>query len=184
MEQHSSSTCIWIIHVSQLIRYSRGCGSYHDFFHRGLLLTSKLLIQWFLVVITSKDFRSSLRNIIRHKWPWIWFPCCNHNSVNSLYITYLRSYTTGATSGSLLGQELPTLLEDPNLSPLACGIRGAQSLVFFVVLCWPFLSHCPLTFGIVKQNKTKQNQSDRSQTSLMGVERHSTGRILSSFDDT
>jgi hypothetical protein len=150
MEQHSSSTCMWIIYVSQLIRYSRGCGSYHDFFHRGLLLTSKLLIQWFLVVITSKDFRSSLRNIIRHKWPWIWFPCCNHNSVNSLYITYHRRYTTGATSGALLEQELPTLLEDPSLSPLVCGIRGAQSLVFFVVLCWPFLSHCPLTFGIVK----------------------------------
>ena len=37
-------------YISQLIRYSRACGSYHDFLDRGLLLTRKLLHQGFLVV--------------------------------------------------------------------------------------------------------------------------------------
>jgi hypothetical protein len=31
------------VYISQLIRYSRACGSYQDFFARGLLLTRKLL---------------------------------------------------------------------------------------------------------------------------------------------
>ena len=34
------------VYISQLIRYSRGCGSYQDFLDRGLLLTRKLLNQW------------------------------------------------------------------------------------------------------------------------------------------
>jgi hypothetical protein len=36
--------------ISQLIRYSRACGSYQDFLDRGLLLTRKLLKQGFLLV--------------------------------------------------------------------------------------------------------------------------------------
>jgi hypothetical protein len=31
------------VYISQLIRYSRTCGSYQDFLDRGLLLTRKLL---------------------------------------------------------------------------------------------------------------------------------------------
>jgi hypothetical protein len=38
------------IYISQLIRYSRTCGSYQDFLDRGLLLTRKLLTQGFLLV--------------------------------------------------------------------------------------------------------------------------------------
>jgi hypothetical protein len=38
------------VYISQLIRYSRACGSYHDFLDRGLLLTRKLLNQEFLLV--------------------------------------------------------------------------------------------------------------------------------------
>ena len=36
-------------YISQLIRYSRACGSYHDFLDRGLLLTRESLNQGFLV---------------------------------------------------------------------------------------------------------------------------------------
>jgi hypothetical protein len=43
--------------ISQLIRYSRACVSYQDFLDRGLLLTRKLLNQWFLLV----KLKSSLR---------------------------------------------------------------------------------------------------------------------------
>jgi hypothetical protein len=38
------------VYISQLIRYSRACDSYQDFLDRGLLLTRKLLNQWFLFV--------------------------------------------------------------------------------------------------------------------------------------
>jgi hypothetical protein len=36
-------------YISQLIRYSRACGSYQDYLDRGLLLTMKLLNQGFLL---------------------------------------------------------------------------------------------------------------------------------------
>jgi hypothetical protein len=36
------------VYLSQLIRYSRACGSYQDFLDRGLLLTRKLLNHGFL----------------------------------------------------------------------------------------------------------------------------------------
>jgi hypothetical protein len=45
------------VYISQLIRYSRACGSYRDFLDRGLLLTRKLLNQEFLLV----KLKSSLR---------------------------------------------------------------------------------------------------------------------------
>jgi hypothetical protein len=45
------------VDISQLIRYSRACGSYQDFLDRGLLLTRKLLNQGILLV----KLKSSLR---------------------------------------------------------------------------------------------------------------------------
>ena len=45
------------VYISQLIRYSRACISYHDFLDRGLLLTRKLLNQEFQMV----KLKSSLR---------------------------------------------------------------------------------------------------------------------------
>ena len=50
------------VYVSQLIRYSRACGSYQDFRDRGLLLTRKLLNQEFLLV----KLRSSLPMFYGH----------------------------------------------------------------------------------------------------------------------
>ena len=50
-----SAAAAYGLYISQLIRYSRACGSYHDF-DRGLLLTKKLLNQGFLLV----KFQSSL----------------------------------------------------------------------------------------------------------------------------
>jgi hypothetical protein len=45
------------VYISQLIWYSRDCGSYQDFLNRGLLQTGKLLNQGFLLV----KLKSSLR---------------------------------------------------------------------------------------------------------------------------
>ena len=41
---------VYGVYISQLIRYSRACGSYMDFLDRGLLITRKLLNQGFLLV--------------------------------------------------------------------------------------------------------------------------------------
>jgi hypothetical protein len=38
------------VYISQMMRYSRACGSYQDFLDRGLLLIRKLLNQGFLLV--------------------------------------------------------------------------------------------------------------------------------------
>ena len=45
------------VYISQLIRYSRVCGTYQDFLDRGFVLTRKLLNQGFLLA----QFKSSLR---------------------------------------------------------------------------------------------------------------------------
>jgi hypothetical protein len=44
-------------YISQLIRYSRAFDSYQEFLDKGLLLTRKLLNQWFLVVKLKSSFR-------------------------------------------------------------------------------------------------------------------------------
>ena len=56
------------VYISQLIRYSRACGPYHDFLDIELLLTRKPLNQWFLVV----KLKSSTRK----------FYACHHGLVN------------------------------------------------------------------------------------------------------
>ena len=45
------------VYISQLMWYSRACGSYPDFLDRGLLLTRKLLTQAFLLVKLKSSFR-------------------------------------------------------------------------------------------------------------------------------
>ena len=45
------------VYITQLIRYSRACGSYHDFLDRGLLQTRKLLNQGFLIVKLMSPLR-------------------------------------------------------------------------------------------------------------------------------
>ena len=47
------------VYISQLIGYSRACGTYQDFLDRGFVLTTKLLNQGFLLV----QFKSSLRKL-------------------------------------------------------------------------------------------------------------------------
>ena len=50
-------TPIWSIYLSQMIRYSRACGSSQDFLDRGLLLTKKLMNQGFLLVKLNSSLR-------------------------------------------------------------------------------------------------------------------------------
>ena len=60
------------VYVSQLIRYSRTCGSYQDIIDRGLLLTRKLLNQGFLLV----KLNASLQKVLRSQ-PWLGWPLWN-----------------------------------------------------------------------------------------------------------
>jgi hypothetical protein len=48
---------VYGVYLSQLIRYSRACGSYQDFLDRGLLLTRTLLNQGFLLVKVKSSLR-------------------------------------------------------------------------------------------------------------------------------
>ena len=47
----------YIVYISQLIRYSRGCGLYQDFPDRVLLLKTKLLNQGLLLVKLKSSHR-------------------------------------------------------------------------------------------------------------------------------
>ena len=101
-------------YISLLIRYSRACGSYHDFLDRELMLTMKLLNQGFLVV----KLKSSLWKFYGHHHDLVncyvisvshdhgCSVCSNHNKVISSFVTYhwicnksnMRSVTSGAGS--------------------------------------------------------------------------------------
>jgi hypothetical protein len=75
------------VYISQLIRYSRACGSYQNFLGRELLLTRKLLNQEFLLV----NLKSSLRKFyLCHKWSRICSTCRTHFPVLSSFMTYHR----------------------------------------------------------------------------------------------
>jgi len=85
------------VYLSRLLRYSRACGSYHDFLDRGLLLTRKLQNQGFLLV----KLKSSLQKfygchhdlvdryrISVSQMATYMFHCCNHYQVLSSLMNY------------------------------------------------------------------------------------------------
>jgi hypothetical protein len=138
------------VYISQLIRYSRVCGSYQDFLDRGLLLTRKLLNQGFLLV----KLKTSLRKFYgRH-----------HELVNrygisvSLVVNTSRSFPpswliTGFVTRltrrvSLLEQELFTLPELLSSPPLVfSGVRLTPSLVLCVCFVDRYLYFCTSSLG-------------------------------------
>ena len=73
------SSPVYGVYISQLIRYSRPCGSCQDFLDRGLLLTRKLLHKGFPLV----KLKSSLRKFYGRY----------HDLVN-LYGIYVSQMTT------------------------------------------------------------------------------------------
>ena len=73
-------------YVSQLIRYSRACGCYHDVLDRWLLLTR--MLPW---------FNSELRREIR-KRDRIRKTVKKHNKLLSTYNVYMYYYTNFATT--------------------------------------------------------------------------------------
>ena len=90
----------YLLHIYQLMPYSRACGSYHDFLDRGLLLTRKLQNQGFPVV----KLKSSLWTFTVATMAWlllhnVWVP--NDHVLHSWFIIGFcikTSDTSGAGS--------------------------------------------------------------------------------------
>jgi hypothetical protein len=101
------------VYISQLIRYSRACGSYRDFLDRGLLLTRKLLNQGFLLVKLKSWLRKfygrhhdlvdcygiSVRNYHGGYVPLV----VSHFSVLSSFMTYYWVCNSINTTGVING---------------------------------------------------------------------------------
>jgi hypothetical protein len=154
------------VYLSQLIWYSRACGSYHDLLDRGLLLTRKLLNHVFLVV-RLKLFESFtvatmiwliVREYLCHKWPRICSICryCNPSFPHSWLITgFVTRLTRRVHKWSRNCYHLSSC-------PVFIGVRVGQSLVFCVVFCisllvivsllyWPLHCHFLIT-SLVSSN--------------------------------
>ena len=149
------------VYISQLIRYSRSCGSYQDFLNRGLQLTRKLLNQGFLLV----KLKSSLQKFYgrHHVWP-LWNICVtNDHGYVPLVVNTSRSFPhswliTGFVTRltrrvPLVDQELPILPEHTSAPPVFSGVRVTRSLVLcvfcrslFVLLSFFFWPLCCLFF--------------------------------------
>ena len=112
---------VYGVYISQLIRYSRACGSFQDFLDRRLLLTSKLLNQWFLLV----KLKSSLRRSYGH----------HHDLVNRYGIS---------VSQMTMDVFLPERLSSP---PVFSGVPVTRSLVLCVCFVDRCLSFCTFSFG-------------------------------------
>jgi hypothetical protein len=147
------------VYISQLMRYSRACGSCHDFRDRGLPLTRKLLNQGFLLI--------KLKSSLLQSPPWLGWPLWNFCVANDHgYIPLLntsRSFPhawlfTGFLTiltwrVPLVEQEMPTLSEHLSASPVFSGVpvRVNRSLVLcvcFVDRCLSFWPLCCLFFDI------------------------------------
>ena len=71
---------VYGVYISQLIRYARACGSYHDFFEKWLLLTRKILNMcsyWLRWVHHFEIF--TLAHMFIDKRPWTCSICRNYN---------------------------------------------------------------------------------------------------------
>jgi hypothetical protein len=152
MLRHFSSTCIWSIYISQLIRYSRVCGCYRNFLDRGLLLTRKLLNQGFLL--------DKLQSSLGMCYGWHLRSTCvtnDHRYVPFVVITIWAFPHPWLITGfvnietwrvPLVEHDLLTLKEHLSSFLVFSGDRVARG--FFVVFCRLFfiLSLCCLSFDL------------------------------------
>ena len=144
----------YVVYDSQLIRYSRACVLFKDFFDRGLLLSRKLLNRGFLL----KKLKSSLRKFYGH-----------HRDLSDHYGISVSQMTTDIFSlvvntsrsfphlwliigfeirltrrVSLVEQELLTHIGAPEFNS---GVRVTRSLVLYVCFVDRCSSFCTFSFG-------------------------------------
>jgi hypothetical protein len=152
--QHAAP--VYVVYISQLIRYFRACGSYQDFLDRGLLLTMKLRNQGFLLVKLKSSLRKfyvatmtwlTAMEYLCHKWPR-YVPLVVNTSrsfPHSWLITWFVSRLTWLVP--LVEQELLTLPEHLSSLPGFSGVRVTRSLVLYVCFIDRCLSFCTFSFG-------------------------------------
>jgi hypothetical protein len=170
------------VYISQLIRYSRACGSYRiSLFETCSVLSRKLLNQGFLLV----KMKSSLRkfydrhhNLVDRYGISVWqindngyvpFVVCNHNPVLSSFITdhwvcNRKSNTTGFTCGT--GTAYLSGASEYNLGywrvsyclifSFPCGIVLCDLLVFVSSLVSSNFSWLVCMAFKIKKNKIKR----------------------------
>jgi hypothetical protein len=147
---------VYGVYISQLIRYSRACGSYQNFLDRGLLLTRKLLNQGFLLV----KLKSSLRKFYdRHHdlFNRYVISVTNNHGYVPLVVNTSRFFphswlitgfiTRLARRVPLVEQELFTLPEHLSSPPVISGVRVTRSFVLCVCFVDRCLSFCTFPFG-------------------------------------
>ena len=148
------------VYISQLIRYSRTCGSYQDFLDRGLLLTRKLPNKGFLLV----KLKLLLRKVYgRH-----------HDLVDRYEISVshhswlITGFVTRLTRRvSLMDQELLTLPVHP---PVFRGVLVTRSLVSYVCFVYRCLSFC--NFFTIVLSVLRYTDSDWYLQTLLDNECH------------
>jgi hypothetical protein len=144
------------VYISQLIRYSRACGSYQDFLDRGLLQTRQLLNEGFLLVNWSHHFESF--TVATTTWWPLWNICVtNDHGYVLLVVNTSRSFPrwwriTGFATRltrwvSLVEHEMPTFPEHLSSPSLFSEVRVTRSLVLGVCFVDRCLSFCTFSFG-------------------------------------
>jgi hypothetical protein len=129
------------VYISQWIRLSKACDSYHDFLDRRLLPKRKLLNQWLLVVTLKSPLREFYnRHHDGHKWPRVCCVCYNHNTPAWLTTGLVARVSRRVT---LMEHEPLTLPEYLSSPPGFSGVRVAGSIVFCECFC---IFVCPLSF--------------------------------------
>ena len=141
------------VYISQLIRYSRACGSYQDALDRGLLLTRKPRNQGFLLVKLKASLRTSygrhhdlvdryvsqmttISSTCRNP-----FPVFPHSWLITGFVTRLTRRV------SLVKHELPNLPEHLSAPPVFSRVRVTRSLVLYVCFVDRCLSFCTFSVG-------------------------------------
>ena len=115
----------YIVYFSQLIRYSRACGFYQNFLNRGLLLTTKLLSQWLLLVKLKSTHRKYYGatmiwlTIIEYTWrnDHRYVPLIVNTSRSFPHSWPITGYLAKLTSGAGTAYISPEHLNSP---PVSC----------------------------------------------------------------
>ena len=114
MQAHYIVAFIYGVYMSQLMRYSTACGSYHNFLVRGLLLPRNILKQWLLVIIMKlplefyvchHDFTNRYGISASQLITDAFCLCYYHNPVLYSFMIYYqscnKSNTMGGTNGAV-----------------------------------------------------------------------------------
>jgi hypothetical protein len=143
------------VYISQLIRYSRACGSYQDFLDRGLLLIRKLLNQGFLSVKLKSSLRKSYGR--HHDLVDRYGISVSQMTMDMLHLSQTlpspflihditRFVTRLTRRAPLMEQELFTFPEHLSSSPILSGVRVTRSLALCICFVYRCLSFCTFFF--------------------------------------